>query len=289
MKERIIIFGLILLPLMGWGQQQTIFSQYMSNILAVNPAYAGHDEMATANFLMRFQSTGLKGAPNIQTFSIHSPFISDKVGLGLQMIHEQIGVSDQTGAYASYAYKLKVRDLTISLGLQAGANFYKSSYSRLELHQDGDASFTEDVSSVSPNFGAGVFVHNLKFYAGLSMPQMVRVPKTINEITQYRPLLLMGGYQFTLSEELKMKPSVLLKYTDQRPVQFDFNTMLIFKDIFLGGVTYRPNNAAVLLTQIFLTSQLKLGYSYDFIINSLSVATMGSHEVMLQYSFRLLD
>jgi type IX secretion system PorP/SprF family membrane protein len=268
------------------AQQQTIFSQYMNNVLAVNPAYAGHNRMLNANFMMRFQSVGLKGAPKTQAFSMHSPVFNQRVGLGLQMIHEQIGVSDQTGIYASYSYRIEIDKYTLSMGLQAGANFYKSNYTNLDLYQDGDASFSEDTRSVTPNFGAGVYLHNERMYAGISMPQMIRLNKDVNEVTQYRPLLLMGGYVFDLNEDLKIKPGGLLKFADERPVQLDINATLIIKDVVWAGVSYRPNNAAVIMASAHITDQLVFGYSYDFAINSLNVATNGSHEFLLQYLFR---
>jgi type IX secretion system PorP/SprF family membrane protein len=57
----------------GWAQQQVMFTQYMFNGLAINPAYAGSHETISMTALARKQWVGLEGAPSTQTFSIHSP------------------------------------------------------------------------------------------------------------------------------------------------------------------------------------------------------------------------
>src|SRR5690242_534037 len=87
------------------AQQVATYSQYMFNGLAINPAYAGSHDAMSATALARFQNVGLKGAPNTQTFSIHSPMINKKVSLGLLVIHDQLSVINQTGVHFSYAYR----------------------------------------------------------------------------------------------------------------------------------------------------------------------------------------
>ena len=176
--------------------------------------------------------------------------------------------------------------MNISFGLQAGANFYKSNYTDLDLFQQGDQSFEEDVRSVSPNFGAGVYMHNDRMFAGISMPQMLELEQEVNQITQYRPLLIMGGYLFDLNESIKLKPGVLAKFADERPVQLDINATLIFRDVLWTGLSYRPNNSAVLIVQAHVTDQLVFGYSYDFVYNGLQTVSGGSHEFLVQYLFK---
>lgn len=91
------------------AQQQAMFSQYMFNTLAINPAYAGSQESISLTALMREQWVGLEGAPSTQTFSAHSPFKEKRIGVGLIFLHDKIGVTHQSGVYASYAYKIPLR------------------------------------------------------------------------------------------------------------------------------------------------------------------------------------
>ena len=84
------------------AQQQAMFSQYMFNTLAINPAYAGSQETVSLTALTREQWVGLEGAPSTQTFSAHTPFEKKRIGVGLVFLHDKIGVTNQTGVYGSY-------------------------------------------------------------------------------------------------------------------------------------------------------------------------------------------
>src|SRR5688572_13611759 len=107
------------------AQQVATYAQYMFNGLAINPAYAGSHEALSATALVRFQNVGLRGAPKTQTFTLHSPLLNKRVGLGMMAIRDEIGVITQTGINVSYAYRIPVSEkATLSMGLQGGIGFY---------------------------------------------------------------------------------------------------------------------------------------------------------------------
>lgn len=255
----------------------------MFNGLALNPAYAGHDEVLSLTFLARAQSVGLDGAPNTQTFSAHTPIMKQKIGVGFQLYHETIGISEQTGGYFSYSYRLKYREYTISFGLQAGANFYNSNYTALLINDPGDPAFSSDVRETVFNFGSGVLVNTDLFYVGLSMPQMLSAK---NEITQEKPLFIYGGYLLNISSFLKFKPSTLLKIESGRPVEWDINASVLLNNMLWAGVSFRPANAVVFMLEFQANEQLAIGYAYDATVNELRTAESGSHEILINYRFR---
>lgn len=265
------------------GQQSAIYSQYLFNGLAINPAYAGHDEALSLTFLSRFQSIGIDGATNTQTLSGHTPIKKDKIGLGLQLFHETIGVTRQSGAYFSYSYRLKYQDYTISLGLQAGANFYSSEYTSLLINDPDDPVFSTDLKSVTPNFGSGVYVNSDRMFAGISMPQML--PATDPEVIQEKPFFVYGGYVFDLTTFLKLRASTLAKIVNSRAIEWDITASVLLNEILWAGIAYRPTNAASFLFQLQATEQLQIGYAYDITLNELRTADSGSHEIMINYRF----
>jgi hypothetical protein len=140
----------------------------MFNGLAINPAYAGFDDMLSLTALARIQSLGLEGSPDTQMFSAHTPIVNNRIGVGIQFFHEQIGVTDQTGIYGSYSYKIYMDKFTLSLGLQAGVNFYKTNYSSLVTFNPGDPVFNEDTRTVTPNFGSGAILSSKRLFVGIS-------------------------------------------------------------------------------------------------------------------------
>ena len=287
MRTRVLtILLLLFLPIMLYGQQSGIYSQYMFNGLAINPAYAGYDGMLSLTALGRLQSIGLEGSPSTQTFSAHTPIVNDKIGVGLQVFHERIGVTDQSGVYASYSYKIFFQKLTLSLGLQTGANFYRTNYTALATADPGDPVFANDTRSTTLNLGSGAMLTSERLFVGISAPQMLAAGNSDNVIVQEVPLILFGGYVLDITPGLKLRPSMLAKMVNGQPVEWNINAHFLIKDILWAGASFRPVNAITLMFQLQITEQLMFGYSYDASIGEISSIESGSHEFMLNYRFR---
>jgi type IX secretion system PorP/SprF family membrane protein len=278
------------------GQQVATYSQYMFNGLAINPAYAGSHEALSMSVLGRFQNVGLPGAPNTQTFSAHSPLLNKRVGLGLLVIHDELSVIGQTGVHFSYAYRLPIKKdkSTLSFGLQGGVSMYNADYTKLELFnsaQNGtpDPAFSQDIREARPNIGAGVYYTTPVSYIGLSMPSMLNNVfdrgSDYSTVYQNVPIILTGGYVFTLNRILKFKPNFLFKMVDGDPVEFDINANMLFDEVIWFGVSYKSSKQIVMLTQLKINDQLQFGYSYTISAGAIRTAELGSHEVMLNYRF----
>ncbi|MDZ4715624.1 MAG: type IX secretion system membrane protein PorP/SprF [Cytophagales bacterium] len=293
---RRFLFLLALLALTNiptFGQQQATFTQYMFNGMAINPAYAGSHEALSVSVLSRFQNIGLPGAPTTQSLSIHSPLLNQRFALGLLVVHDKISVISQTGISGIYAYRLPLKKgATLSMGVQAGLSVYRASYSQLELFQQ-DPLFAQDVNQSRPNFGVGVYYTTRLWYAGVSMPHMMnnifQSGTNFETIKQSSPLILSGGYVFTLNRLMKLKPNFLFKWIDSRPVEFDINANLLFDEVLWFGVSYRMSETLSWLLELQVTDQLKFGYSYSTSLGPIRQAELGSHEVLLNYRFRKLS
>jgi len=283
-RRSIIILILVLFYSGAIAQFEASYSQYMFNGLAINPAYAGSEKSLSMSLISRFQSPAVNGMPNTQTLSAHSGIKGKKIGLGLMVITDKIGVTRQTGVYASFAYKIRFRNSTLSLGLQGGGTSVKSDYSQLLIKQPGDPLVAGDVQEFQPNIGAGIYYSSKLFYAGLSMPQMI--DELNNDITQLRPLIFTSGIVFPLNEALMLKPNLLVSIIDGQLVEFNYNMNLFIHEILWVGVSYRPSSSVVGLLEIQITDQLRLGYAYDATISDLRRADSGSHEILLNYRLR---
>jgi len=271
------------------AQQVATYAQYMFNGLAINPAYAGSQDALSASFLERFQNVGLRGAPQTETFSVHSPLVNKRIGLGFLLVHDKVGVVEQTGMNFIYAYRIPMKNnAVLSLGLQGGVSFYKADYSQLLLLQNPDPVFNENVRQARPNIGAGIYYYNKFAYVGLSMPSMVNNVFNTGGPTVYQniPIIFNGGYVFTLNRMLKLKPNFLLKIMDGRTVELDVNASLLFDEVLWFGVSYKSSKTVAQLTEIQLSDQFRFGYSYQITAGPLTVADLGSHEILLNYRFK---
>ena len=285
MRQSLYISALLLfLSTWSYGQTEATYSQYMFNGLAINPAYAGSHEHLDLTALGRFQASGLEGAPSTQTFTAHSGFKQQKIGLGLLVTNDKVGVTQQTGFYFSYAYKIKFERSTLSLGLQGGGTLVDARFSTLTLRDPGDPLLSEDVNAFKPNFGAGAYYHSERFYAGLSMPQMLDVGD--DRVTQLQPIIFTTGIVFPLNPAIMLKPNFLVQVVDQEPVEINVNLNTLIHEVLWVGFSYRPTNSFNTIIEIQITDQLRFGYAYDFYLDDLAQANTGAHEFMLNYQLR---
>ena len=276
-----------------WAQQEAMFTQYMFNGLALNPAYAGSHESLSATLLFRDQWTGLTGAPTTQTFSLHSPIRNAKIALGLQVIHDKITVFNQYGVNGSYAYRIFTNKGTLSFGLQVGFTSYNADLTELEPQDPTDNVFSVDVNKFMPNFGAGVYYYTDRFYIGFSVPQLItnsldeEIIEEDSDARQDRHYFLTSGYMFELSPTVKLKPNMLLKVVEGAPIELDINANVLFAEVLWLGLSWRSMADFDAMMQVQLTDQLMLGYSYDFAnTTDLRRVNSGSHELMINYRFR---
>ena len=286
----ILSFFLTLIAYCAMAQQQATYSQYMFNGLAINPAYAGRAGALSASMLVRAQSVGVDGAPNTQTFSMHSPLLKSNAAVGLLFVHDQIGIFNQYSFNGIYAYRIKLgSESSIAMGLQFGMNSYKANYTDLVI-PTADPVFSENVNSLRPNFGAGVFFHNKKLYAGFAVPHLANNVFDRGDdfatIKQDKPILLNAGYVFTLNRFLKLKPNMLFKVVDGRVVEFDLNALVQIDEVIWLGASIKTVNSVSLIADLQLTNQIRLGYAYAITTNSLRAADLGSHEFFLNYVFK---
>ncbi len=273
------------------AQQRMMFTQYMFNGLAINPAYAGSQESLDLTALAREQWIGLDGAPSTQTFSAHAPLRNKRVALGLLLTHDRIGVSDQTGVYAVYAYRIKLKHGTLSAGLQMGFDSYRTGFSRVKTEADGDQHFSVDnAQGFLPNFGTGVYYSTKRFYAGVSAPQLLNNLYPGNEQSrarQFRHWFASAGYVFDLNRDLKLKPNVLVKAVQGAPASIDLNANLLIKETLWVGMSYRSFDALSWLVELQASPKIRIGYAYDMTVSPLKQVNSGSHELMLNYRVSL--
>ena len=261
------------------AQSEPMFSQYMLNGLVINPAYAGVHKVTDIALVYRNQWTGISGSPETQTLSLHTLLKDGKSGLGFNLIRDNIGVTSQTIANGSYAYKVPLRKGILSLGLMARLNFINFDFPDLHLQTSNDPVFTGKENTREVSFGAGMFYHTERFFLGLSMPHLTR-----SDLFS-RHWFLHAGYVLEVQPFVKLKPSVLIKYVDGAPLEIDLNATVFWKDKFWLGASLRSFDGVYALTGLNITRQLGIGYAFDLALTDLNAYAKGTHEIMLKYRF----
>lgn len=277
------------------AQQDPMYTQYMFNTLAINPAYAGTRDMLSLMLLSRHQWVGFEGAPSTQTLTAHSPVANKNIGLGLSLIHDHLGPTRQTGLYFDYSFQVKMNEaLRLSFGLKGGFNYYQLDMTQLNrLTPYDDPAYNDpNISKLLPNFGFGLYLYSTRFYLGLSAPKLlenkfstegdIESEQTGKETRHY---FITSGAVFDLSNEVKFKPSILTRLAEASPISFDMNVNFLFKEKLWVGGMYRISNSFGAIVQYQITKQFKIGYAFDMTTNELRNYNSGTHEIMINYEF----
>lgn len=292
------IIPLILVLNFGFikAQQDPMYTHYMYNTLVINPAYAGSRDALTITALHRSQWVNFKGAPMVQTLSLHSPLRNEHLGVGLSVTNDKIGPTNNTSAVVDFAYIMKLNSKSkLALGLSAGANMFQGNLSSVQLDQQVDPSFQNNVNNrITPNFGFGVYYSRERFYAGLSVPKIIQNNYSdLNQTTtnilagkEQRHYYFIAGGLIKLFDNLDFKPTTFVKVTSAAPVQADVTASFIIMKKVLLGAMFRTGDAFGALVGLDITNQFHIGYSYDY---SYGLKTFkyhqGSHEIVLRYDF----
>jgi type IX secretion system PorP/SprF family membrane protein len=300
-----IVISLVFLAL-GWSakaQQDPQYTMYMFNQLALNPAYAGSRGCLSATAHYRTQWVGVDGAPKTLSFGIHSPLKREHVALGLQVINDQIGVTNTTNIVGSYAYRIALnKKAKLSIGLQAVVTNYKNQLSSVTTSIVNDQSFRLNESLLLPNFGAGLYYNTENTYIGLTIPHLINnnlESKSSNVISaaqakQFRHLFVMAGTVIPINDFIKLKPSGIFKFAPNSPIEVDGNVSALFYDALWFGVSWRSDVSTVRakLTESLdfiliyeLNKRTRIGVAYDQTLTDIRTVQKGSYEFLVGYDF----
>lgn len=276
-----------------FAQQDPQFTQYMFNMLALNPAYAGSADRVSLKALSRHQWVGFDGAPTTQTLTLHSPVWHESLGIGGTMMRDSHGPITQYTFMADVAYRIFMGDAKLAFGLKGGLNLMQGEYAALNPLEQGDQVFQQSVNSkLDPQFGFGIMYYSDRYYIGVSTPKIMRTEffetdslAFVSEPGQKPHYFLSGGYVFDLGLYHKFKPTFLVKAVDGAPLSFDLSANFLFFDKFWLGAMYRHEDAVGALAQYHITNDLSVGYAYDYPLSTLRNYSGGSHEIMLGFEF----
>ena len=292
-RKILIVVCLLLAGVVCRAQYHPQYSQYMFNGLALNPAYAGSQEVLSLAALHRTGNWGnsVEGAPVTQTFSGDFPLRNPQLALGLLVFNDKISIFRQTGAYFAYAFRVKAGEGKLSFGLQAGFDVHREDATHvILLDPRKDPLFEPELHhSFMPNVGVGTYYYTSNYFVGLSLPQFLTYsPHTANSYKGKPALsnvMLCGGLIVPVNNKFKLKPSTLLQHAS-KGILFDLNCNVLFRNMLEMGVSWRSSNTLVGMAQ-FKFQSFCVGYAYDFPIGKPNVLNT-THEILLRYDFKII-
>ncbi|WP_394774511.1 type IX secretion system membrane protein PorP/SprF [Flavobacterium sp.] len=273
------------------AQQDPEYTQYMYNTMSVNPAYAGSTGTLEATLLHRSQWVGIDGAPETQSFSIHSPLVNEMIGLGLSVVNDKIGPSNELYVDGNFSYSIPLGyEKRLAFGLKAGMRMLNVDWSKGRFYNNNDVLLNQNIDNqMKLAVGAGIYYYTDKWYLGFSIPSFLQNDyyDDVQESIDYDRLhyYLMGGYVFDLNPNLKFKPAFLVKAVSGAPLTADISANFMIAEKFVIGGSYRTDDSVSILAGFQISRSFYIGYAFDYTVSDLNKYNDGTHEIILRYQF----
>jgi type IX secretion system PorP/SprF family membrane protein len=277
----------------------------MFNKLEFNPAFAGRSGAPQVTGIYRDQWLGLEGAPVTQQLAVNVPLINEHIGVGLTLNRHTIGISRRLTAQVSYAYAFNLSEkVNLSIGVSASVR-------QLQLDFTDDRLIATESLDLDPavervvfrswfgNIGAGVYLSNRKWYVGLSAPRIVASDLMFGENTdltfmEARNVYLMGGYEWSVNNDLLLIPQAMFSFVEDSPGNIDINVTAHLFDQFFLGLGYRSykgegsgiGESLSVMAGFFFAEGAMISLAYDIGLNDLRAYNSGSIELVLRYRFK---
>lgn len=306
---RVVVIVLMALGTMfnAGAQTDAQFSQYYEVPTYYNPAAVGQTDLLRIRGGMRLQWVGIDNAPRtfLATADMPVKLFGKRIGVGLMMDQESIGLYKTLNLDAQVGYKFKKwgGEFTVGIGIGMYDQAFKGSEVYLpdgdDYHQGNDDAIpTQDLHGTALDISAGVWYRHPKFWAGISSTHLTSPAITLktesggdldNKIYEFkasRTLYFMAGGNIPVKNTLiELMPSVMVKSdftftTGEVTARARYNKFINF------GVGYRYDDAVYATVGVELKG-FYAGYAYDYPLSAVSKASSGSHEIFVGYSLKL--
>jgi len=323
MKKIIIAVAYLLCWQFLTAQQKPQYTQYILNNYIINPALSGIENYTDVKLSHRHQWVGLQGAPVTTYLTINTPLgknderqtsasvpkpgenprgksywenyeaAKPHSGIGLTVINDHTGPLNNFTADATYAYHIGISPKTnLAVGFGAGVTNLSLDRGSLFFETPVDPAVynSGNINTLRPDFNAGIWLYSADYFIGASAQQIIpqKVSFIDKEVSLYKGKLVphlfgTAGYRFLLTDDVNMIPSVMVKYVEPLPLQFDFNVKLQYQDFLWIGASMRTYDGFAAMLGVNISSKINIGYSYDLTTSRLNTVSSGSHEIIIGF------
>lgn len=288
------------------AQQDPQVSLFMFNQLYYNPAAAGSEGVSRFQLTHRTQYAGYQasfdpgGALSTDIFSFNMPLASIKSGIGIYAFNDAAGgpQTNQT-IQVSYAYRLALKNGTLSFGVQGGLYNKSLNYDLYRATDPNDPQIlTGKIGESQPDVGAGVYYSTTDYWVGVSMKHLNQATFKLGTNVGLNPLaratFLTAGYRLGVGYDLDVQPSILYQYSNEPGLpasSYNINVLVTYQTHYFAGLSYRQQDAptAMLGVSLLRNNALRFAYTIDFTTGTRAAKSATSQELQLSYALPALD
>lgn len=295
-------WGLLICMIVGYyhssAQNNFFFGHYMFNPSYFNPGWIGGEEEAFVSFQHRSQWLGYSssfdgsgGAPTTQMITAIAPFQNFFLSsVGVNISNDDLGPVNNFQIQFPIAYTRNIRFGQISIGVAPTITSRTQKFDELRFNDPSDPlNNGARETQTRPDLIAGVFYRsNGGFFIGVSALNVLQPSFNFGldslENIQEISYAMHSGKQFAIGPDLILRPSVLIR-SDLNGFTFDLGAIATLKDKIWAGLSYRRQESAILYLGYSLLpeNKLKVGYSFDYVLQNQQGKAATSHEIFVRY------
>lgn len=288
-----ICIGLFIPPKRTYAQQAPLMTHYYLNRFLFNPSQIAVQEANQLHLIYRNQWAGLQGAPETFLLTYQHTLPAKKMGLGATLKRENLNLIAQTSALASYAYLVNLSaKQKLSFGLSLGVMYSSINWDRVMLEDLIDPKLYSNDDQFQPdgNFSVLYTYNNLQL--GLAIHHLFA--RGASKKFDLNNAFLRYGNHSILSASYKIKPKkgdftfepiLLYRFANTFPGQIDISLLTEWKEKAWLSVGYRNSYGYALSMGFKVSENIRASYAYEIANQNVGIASNGTHEIMLNYTF----
>jgi type IX secretion system PorP/SprF family membrane protein len=261
---------------------------YRDYELLLNPATAGAATQHQISLSAHKQWTGIDGAPLSELLQYQMP-VAQNSGVGAWVHNDAYGVTHNLQVGAVYAYRLRLKNHFLSFGLSLSALMLQERRVT-DLNDPVDVAFAEPLDSrFGFNAGFGMYYSGEKFYAGVSIPQLLTNDVKGNALNNSADFAraryyFTGGYYFDVSGKVTVSPSALLQVSGATDVGYAFMLTAAYNRRVEVGAGWAFPSQLQLSAGAALSGKLSLRYQFSQVTGS-EYHAGSSHFIVLRFAW----
>lgn len=256
--------------------QESMHSQSVVKQEYLNPAYNSFKDYSSVNFLSRNQWSGVGSSPKLYGANCYVPLQISRMGVGLTLLKEEIGLRDITMINASFTNNIRIKERSfLSFGYGLGMNFTAYDQDRIIAMDNSYLGSDIDWTSFDPAIKLGLFYTDPHIFAGVSCNTVIG---GVSGDRWYLPGFdFVAGSMHRLSPSVFFRPDLVVKYyrseqynvtetvvnKDYVPPVCDLSvSFLLYERVWLS-TSRRFNLAHTFSLDVLVTANLQVGYSFE--------------------------
>lgn len=316
--NHLLLFGMTVILVPAFAQQESQFGNYIHNPYIYNPAAGGMSNVAQIDLGYRNQWIAASGNPTTIYLSGHTQITGKKSGketlsefnndheniyktpertvgelkhiIGAKFMNDGIGPFQKTSTYGSYAVHLPLtKKVNIGVGLSAGWGNFQINPNKVILQHQDDNTYNQFMGQTMKqnnlDIESGLVLYSNRFLFSLSGTQLLNNSMIDSKIetgnTLNRHLFIISSYRFTLADKVDLEPFVIIKGVKNSPTSFDLGARVRYNQSMWAGIQYRRGNTFVISAGMNFLKNFNFSYAFEYGTAPVRISSAGTHELQL--------